>query len=150
MLDADKTQGRTTQIDKAAAGRLISASIPKRQRLPADASAPTTSGAALARRQAEAAVNENMGTSSRFRHIAKDEDTERITPLAQAGDDDEEEDEEESEGVAEDEEEGGDEAEDLLNDLQEQYLASNGQSGDLGSEEDLDRKKRKRAEDLNR
>lgn len=98
-------------------------------------------------------MNENLGRGSRFRHIAKDEDTERITPSGQSGIEDaetgeEEDDEEEDEGAEVGE--GGDEAEDLLNELQEQYLASNGQAEDIVMEEDTDHKKRKRAEDLNR
>lgn len=96
-------------------------------------------------------MNESMGTSNRFRHIAKDDETERV--MATEEDQDEEDEEEEEEEL-----EVGDEAEDLLNELHEQYLASNGQvdaevedtpmNGD--TETDSDRKKRKRAEDLNR
>lgn len=107
-------------------------SIPRDQRLPPPA---TTSGAALARSQAEAAVNEQLGTSSRFRFIAKDSETERITATEEdeSGDDEE--------GVI------GDEAEELLKDLQEQFEGSKG-GMDIDEGEETDRKKRKRAEDL--
>ena len=138
--------GRNTQIDKAAASRIISNSIPKRQRLPA-----STSGAAVARKQAEAAVNE-QGTSSRFRHIAKDADVERVIAINQDEDEDEDEDEEDNDDMEDGAEAGDeqveDEAEDLLNDLQEQYLAQAEGSPPMGVDGETDRKKRKRAEDL--
>ena len=114
--------GRKTQIDKSAAGRIIKHSIPASQRI------PTTSGAALARSQAEAAVAEQLGTSHRFRHIAKD--TEEMS---------------ESE---EEEELQGDEAEGFLNDLDEEIKAKDdGVDAGEGSSEGEGRK-RKRAEDF--
>lgn len=96
----------------------------------------------MARAQAEAVVAEHdVGTSSRFKHIVKDGETERVG----SGADSESEDSEEAEGA--------DEAEELLNDLQEQYEASRGLgSGNMenGDKEEVDRRKRKRAEDLNK
>ena len=114
--------GRKTQIDKSAAGRTIKHSIPASQRI------PTTSGAALARSQAEAAVAEQLGTSHRFRHIAKD--TEEMS---------ESEEEEELEG---------DEAEGFLHDIDEEIKAKDdGVDASEGSSEGEGRK-RKRAEDF--
>lgn len=134
--------GRTTQIDKAAAGRIISHGIPARQRV---APAPgSTSAAALARQQAEAAVSEqSIGagrTSSRFRFVAKDDETEKITA---GGSDAESDDDDELEGG----EREGDEADELLNELQEQFQAKQPESESTLADSDR-KQKRKRAEDL--
>lgn len=136
--------GRTTQIDKGAAGRLINHSIPQKQRLPTS----STPAAVLARSQAEAAVNENVGTSSRFRFVAKDGETERVV-ASDIGDEDDDD------GVEEDalegQEDAGDEAEELLKDVQEQFDGDRaGVEMDVDEEEENgpDRRKRKRAEDM--
>ena len=117
--------GRKTQIDKAAAGRIIKHSIPALQR-----QQPTTSAAASARAQAEAAVAEQLGTSHRFRHVAKE--TEVMS-------DDEEEEEIEEEG---------DEAEGFLNGLEQEMKAQDGGEGDEVDSSSGEGKKRKRAEDF--
>jgi hypothetical protein len=125
-------QGRTSHIDKAAAGRIIRHSIPASQRRDAESSA-TTSAAASARAQAEAAVNEQQGTSHRFRFVAKDAEKVDV-------DMSESEEEEDTPGA-----EAG--AENFLNDLEEEFGASRAEEG--GSlDKDDDGKKRKRAEDF--
>ena len=117
--------GRKTQIDKAAAGRIIKHSIPASQR-----QQPTTSAAASARAQAEAAVAEQLGTSHRFRHVAKE--TEVMS------------DDEEEEQI----EEEGDEAEGFLNGLEQEMKAQDGGEGDEVDSSGGEGKKRKRAEDF--
>lgn len=101
---ADAT-GRS-KIDADAAHRFVIGNLPHLQKSKFKAESPSseasTSAAAVAQRQAEAAI----GRTSRFKHVAQE--TERIVP-GQRDEDDDDEDSGDDDEDEEDEEEGDDE-----------------------------------------
>ena len=169
---------RTKTVDRAAAHRFISASIPRSQRIAhkPDSDVPSTSAAASALEQAKQAVKEQedeaqlelLGMDRRFRFVASE--GERI-PVGEDWDGAEEEDEgvEEEDGIEsehddkkESEDGEGDDAEAFMRGFDEEMGDTTSQSSDQWEENHAHdnqtrqmkkrsrpaAKKRKRAEDM--